>query len=128
MVTFDQFKVVLADPSARASLGIELSDQQAATLLLNDAQAIAYYEQWSRPRPQKRWDGVAVSGFILTIIGTLFATAGRFIVVDFLLLGIGLLSSHLSTRTRYRGRGLAIAGIAIGWCGVAIALRLLLSR
>lgn len=45
---YEQFKVVLADPEARRTMGIVISDDEATTLLGTEARALAWYASWTR--------------------------------------------------------------------------------
>lgn len=47
-LSYDQFKIVLADRDARSTAGLFMSDEQAGALLANEAQALAWHTAWTR--------------------------------------------------------------------------------
>lgn len=75
--------------------------------------------------PAVRTNALAVTSMISSIVGFAFAWTG------FLALGVivGVITGHIALsqigRTREKGRGMALAGVIVGWIGVAIGLLIL---
>jgi hypothetical protein len=137
-ITFDQFKIVLADSEARAQLGLDLSSDEVQVLQSNEARAISFFETWHQTAGQPitasssavyvpvarlvPLSGMAVTGFVFSLVAILAAvsgtggiSAGGFYAA--IAGGISLLFAILSRpRIRIgetRGAGLATAAIII---------------
>ncbi len=123
MLSYDQFKTVLPDASARQSLGIQLDDARARDLLANEAQAIAFYETWIREKPDtERWSGLAIAGFILSIVGVILTANPNSTGVATTTVVLALIFSHIGAVTKKRGVVLAVFGLAIGYLGLLVCI------
>src|SRR5437763_1873659 len=67
-----------------------------------------------------RWNGLAIAGFITSLFSILLVG-----IVGFILSLVGLIQINNSHGAQ-RGRGLAIAGIAIGACGIVFWILVLI--
>jgi hypothetical protein len=132
VITYDQFKVVLADRAARERLGFALSDDEVQSLLSNEAQAIVYFEEWNRSASHVRSvaphvPGVAIAGFCFALVGILAGASGTIGQLIGVVLGIvGLFLSIAGIRAgskRFAAAGVALAGIAIIGCVMVIVDR-----
>lgn len=131
-ISYEQFKSVLTDAKVRTELGLILSDGQARQLLENEPQSILYFEKWSQggqrrtdqyAEPATAYNHGAVVGFIASLVAIVLALvpAASYIGGAATLLGIIVSHGALSSISKSggRGRGLAIAGIVLGYCALA---------
>jgi hypothetical protein len=123
-ITFEQFKIVIADEEARRELGLSLDSDQAAVLLGNEARAISFFQNWnqmspSSPAPQPvhvvltPWSASAIVGFVLSIVGTVALTYRTATMVSIVGLIISATTISAIKDGYRRGTGLAIAGTVI---------------
>lgn len=125
-ITFEQFKIVIADEEARRELGLSLDSDQAAVLLGNEARAISFFQSWdqasfsgpSSPLPVHvvftPWSGTAIVGFVLSMVGTVALTYRTATMVSIVGLIISATTITAIKDGSRRGTGLAIAGTVIG--------------
>lgn len=134
-ISFEQFKIVLADEEARQQLRLNLTSEQADVLQSNEARAIAFYETWLQsddaaapllqgPVAVAPFSGAAIIGFILSLLAVLSVGAAPSVASGGY--GAALISLIVSgvaiTATRHgekRGNGLAIAGVVLACLAIA---------
>ena len=76
--------------------------------------------QWGQPQPQQESNGKAVTAMVLGICGLLVCPVILSIVA--LILGYQAKGEIDRSGGRQSGRGMAVAGIVLGWIGVALGV------
>lgn len=132
-IDYEQFKQVLPDTQVRTQLGLMLTDGEARYLLENEPQAILYFQKWSAggqgrtdQTPAGSWSRGAVLGFICSAVAALTAVVPAISTVTFAAALVGLFASFNglsdTKKSGERGRGLAVAGIVLGFAAIAVGI------
>jgi hypothetical protein len=135
-ITYEQFKIVVQDPDARAAVGLHLTDGQALDLQDNEAQSIAYFATWRQVATQSAasgelhpFHGPAIAGFV---IGVCAYFVFPVIWLSFLLAFVGLCFSAFSLKPirigAKRGRAFAIAGLVLSIVAIALGVLNVIAR